>query len=356
MAEVATEAFNSIIDVTNCPKNDDHTTPFIRFNQFKIEDLPESIRTEEVYDYLKYLGQTVVRLTVRKEENRSSYGSGVVYRIDEKYIVLTNDHVVKDADQASNTTIEFFYDGEVSTGIEASRGAELKGGSSVQDRCFFKFTPIPQRIQDLNLFNNVNLMAVLNVTYTDGTKSEYLGFPQVNRKGQFILVNRLEVREERLNDIKSCDIVINDPEGRSHSVVYDGISHAEEKVVFVRVKALPECFIAVKEKMHQALVSDARVERVVVTIAHPHGGPKMITFGKIVTVTEEGFMTKLLHTARTCPGSSGGLVVILSKNGGIPPNRGFAPNGCCHCEGDRMLEFRGIVLETQNLNTSLFNV
>ncbi|KAK6182098.1 hypothetical protein SNE40_009860 [Patella caerulea] len=348
--EVATEAYPSIIDAESCLKNHPHTSGFTLFADFKITDLPTAIRSEETMSYLKYLGQTVVRLTVVKTNGQSIFGSGVVYKAAGKYVILTNDHVVSSDNDVKNCSIDFFYHTQDQQGVETSRGVALCAGSTVQDRCFFFFQPIPKAIQEMNIFDNQGLIAMVTVTYEDMSETKSNGYPTAIGDKYFVMVTRSEMLPNK--DILTCEITIVD-HGQVHPVKFLKIDHVEDKVVCLEVESLPK---SVTDTISQTCKAECSLDRrtfVPVVISHPHGGPKMVTTGKMLAVTEKGLVKNLLHTAQTCPGSSGGLVVTV---GGNPSQHfGYAANICCHCEGEKAGDFNGVPTETGNLNISIFN-
>ncbi|ESP04203.1 hypothetical protein LOTGIDRAFT_171041 [Lottia gigantea] len=346
--EVADEAFPVLSDVINCRKQDTHDD-FKDFVDLDVDDLPVKHRNEQTLKYIQSLGNRVVRLVVEKPAG-AIFGSGVVFRVGAVFIILTNDHVVGCEEDVKNCKIEFFYHDVTRNAVVTSRGQKMLGSSNFQDRCFFTFSPVPPAIEDMAMFDNSELVA--DITYSkDGSSMKCNGY--VNMKDDKWLVMAPlpspDIGEDCFCEVaftqKGCD--------EPQLATFVRILSTEDKGHYIEITDVPEFVKSASLASWVAPWPMGCKEFTPMVIHHPHGVYKKVTVGKMLAVESDSVVDKLYHTAKTCPGSSGGLVITV----GGDSSKYFAYPAyiCIHCQGDRASEFRGVPTETGNVNVSLFN-
>ncbi|ESO96864.1 hypothetical protein LOTGIDRAFT_231686 [Lottia gigantea] len=349
--EVAREAFSDLSTVPACTKNPNHEK-FIKFDEFKVEDLPEDMRREEIYQYIKNIGLRVVRLTVKKDDESTVWGTGVVYKAGIYYGILTNDHVVASQTDVENCTIDFFYHTEGQPLIQ-SKGQALQIGSAIQDKSIFTFSPIPESLERMKLKDNSDSLAQVTLIFDDGSKSTVVGCIAREMSKWFVLVPR-----DNQEQIVAVEVVFFEAKtGRSY--LYEAgselIDVSDPKAVQIEVPDdnVPQFVKDFTFDKFKAPWPKGNGNFTPLVIAHPHGGPKTITMGKLLDFEDRGRIALIHHTAETCPGSSGGLLITLG--GDTSSYCEFCNTVGVHCEGQKVEEYKGMKLDNGNLNVSLFN-
>ncbi|KAK6192302.1 hypothetical protein SNE40_003794 [Patella caerulea] len=345
-AEISTESVPRLDLASTCTKNPNHEG-FVNFDDFNISHLPLPLRREDYFKYIQILGNRVVRLAVQKEDGGCIYGSGFLYKVGPLYVIATNDHVIGSEEDARNCTVDFFFNSPESPNTDSSYGESLLGGSDQQDLSLFTFKPVPKRVEEMNLFDNSGMSPYVSVHHDDLSVTQRRGYVCKTRGKWLVMVSRRDLYVDKL---VSCEINFMRENGcQTYPATFVGISRIEEKMIGLEITDVPDFVPSVGSSA--APWPNGR-DFVPVVIAHPHGGPKQVTVGKTMAVEMEGFVGKIYHTARTCPGSSGGLVITVG--GDASSYVRYTAGPAIHCEGDKADTFRAVPTETGNIGASIF--
>ncbi|XP_050394312.1 uncharacterized protein LOC126812108 [Patella vulgata] len=147
-----------------CDKNPGHVG-FIPFNEFGLEHLPVDARLDHIVQNIRKFGTRVVRLVVRDETGNKVklYGTGHVYKLQGRYIIRTNSHVIRNETDLKNCVIEFNYNSRDRSEVIESRGKHLILTKNT-DAARFTFQPVPQFIQDMDIMDRYLYQPVPCVT------------------------------------------------------------------------------------------------------------------------------------------------------------------------------------------------
>ncbi|ESO91666.1 hypothetical protein LOTGIDRAFT_163394 [Lottia gigantea] len=347
--EIATEAVPDLTLVQTCTKNPNHAR-FFKFNGFRMENIPEQWRRPEILEYIKNIGIRVVRLTVKPPDREARYGSGAVYKGLGFYFVLTNDHVVENQTDVVNCTVDFFYDSEDQSQVVTSKGVQLVACSGLHDKSVFTIDTVPPKIMHITKSDDIAPWVKVFATLEDKSISESYGMLLKKWNEWYVWAT---VEESQRKPVVKCEIEF---QAVKTERVYSTDIDNTDKMVIIKLQesTLPQ--VIKESSLLNTTAPWPRGNRdfIPVVIAHPHGGPKMISVGKLlaVEITDPVKPSFVYHTAETCPGSSGGLLITLG--GDTLPYNGCANTIGMHREGDSQEEFRGIPIENKNLNLSMF--
>ncbi|KAK6192298.1 hypothetical protein SNE40_003790 [Patella caerulea] len=344
-AEISTESLPRLDVAWACTKNPNHDG-FVNFDDFNLSHLPDPLRNEDYLKYIQHLGNRVVRLTVKKQDGCCIYGSGVVFKLGQLYLIATNDHVIGSEEDVRNCTVDFFFNRPDSPNTDVSYGESHLGGSDMHDRSFLTFSPVPKRIEEMNIFDNSEISPYVSAHHDDLTVTHSRGYVCKTRGKWLVMVSRRDINVDRL---VSFEVTFMKENGsQACPATYLGICRREAKLLWLEITDVPD-FVPMVGSWTAPWPKGG--EFVPMVIAHPHGGPKQVTIGKTIAVEMEGFVGKIYHTARTCPGSSGGLVITVG--GDASSYVGYTAGLAIHCEGDQADSFRGVPTKTGNISASI---
>ncbi|ESO90720.1 hypothetical protein LOTGIDRAFT_233741 [Lottia gigantea] len=349
--EIATEAFPMLDDIINCPKNPGHKK-FLPYNEFKMHHLPPRYRSEKLYRYLKNVGDSVVRLTVTCEDGSKRFGSGVVWKYRGVLYIYTNNHVVETDFQAKNTVIDFYYDYKNCPDIQYSKGTSLVYTFSGMDKSMITFDPVPKGFDHFYMPDSGRCRGIIKVN-VDGVEIECRGLTCVHKDKTCVVVrNKPEI--SWTDDLaKQATAYFREFDERDKIyATFSGVFESNEEMTFLEFDEVPDM---IRDEMtkEEHFWESVEGKTYPVVIAHPHGGPKMVTIGrKIELENKEDMGVVLHHSAGTCGGSSGGAVVAI---GGENKVRGLYSYAFLHCQGCKSDKYTSQT-GSDNVNTSSLSI
>ncbi|KAK6190775.1 hypothetical protein SNE40_002566 [Patella caerulea] len=168
--EVATEA--DMEGEANCEKNPGHNG-FIPFQDFSMDHLPLVWQEGRVYEYIRSFGERVVRLVVKCDNGSFRYGSGVVEKWEDKYVIATNNHVIENDSQAKRCLIEFNFNSDDRSDVIVCEGTGLLETSKTLDKTLITFLHIPKKIQEIYMVDESLFIPEVVTMDNDGQTYSY---------------------------------------------------------------------------------------------------------------------------------------------------------------------------------------
>ncbi|XP_055956045.1 uncharacterized protein LOC130012343 [Patella vulgata] len=176
--EVATEA--DVEGGMNCSKNPGHVG-FIPFKDFAIDHLSQVWQEERIFEYIRNVGESVVRLIVTGDEGQRNYGSGLVEKWAGQYVIATNHHVIENEKQAKRCIIEFDFNSEDRSDVIVCEGTGLLETSEELDKTLITFQHVPKKIYDLNLVDETLFIPEVASIDENGQSHKYQALVMPNK-------------------------------------------------------------------------------------------------------------------------------------------------------------------------------
>ncbi|ESO98276.1 hypothetical protein LOTGIDRAFT_159072 [Lottia gigantea] len=195
-----------LLHTVECDKNPGHRG-FIAFKDLKLENLPMEDRHIEIFNEIIKQGKRVVRIIVEKRRNgmtTQKLGTGFVIKLNGRYFMQTNNHVIKSEDEVKNCIVEFGYESPDRSGIFKSRGVKLIWTCPMRDTTCFQFHPEPNNLNELEIIDYSALHPSLAVIYKDNRSSTY--------NTSYISQKSLHITNANLNDPKISMVFLYYPE------------------------------------------------------------------------------------------------------------------------------------------------
>ncbi|KAK6190767.1 hypothetical protein SNE40_002561 [Patella caerulea] len=195
--EVATEA--DVEGEMDCSKNPGHVG-FIPFKDFAIDHLSQIWQEERIFEYIRNIGERVVRLVVKCDDGQCNYGSGLVENWAGQYVIATNHHVIENEKQAKQCLIEFDFNSDDRSDVIVCEGTGLLETSEALDKTLITFQHVPKKIYDLNMVDETLFIPEVASTDENGQTHRYqaLILPnKVNDAGILVMPLTCELNKAR---------------------------------------------------------------------------------------------------------------------------------------------------------------
>ncbi|GFO41621.1 hypothetical protein PoB_006812600 [Plakobranchus ocellatus] len=258
----------------NCKKNPGHKR-FIPVPEFCIDNLPEGYRTQSFFDEVKRFSDFVVRVKVGYTSEKRPKGYSF-HKFKGTHILHTGSGLLFHIDTYEGNSVR----------------PDVSTNEDNKDRPHQKW-------------HIVSLVTACHVVYNSEEAKEttvdfFYNDEDSKKDGR---MKSLQVHEMSKKDIHGdlciLDCVTHD----------DGLIEQLQLILLPHFKANP--FFKTREKLQ------SQEKSLCIVISHPHGRPKQITVGYAES-HELGYSSPpkltFIYKTDTCPGSSGGLVVMYNLN------------------------------------------
>ncbi|ESP03405.1 hypothetical protein LOTGIDRAFT_237712 [Lottia gigantea] len=368
--EISTECARTLYQAETCRKKSQHSD-YIQFCKLTPTDIPEQFQNDRLYKYLVNVGKRVVRVTVHASELDSFYGSGVVTKYRGQTVIAVPRSLVPNDTTASQTEVDFFYDTSDYKGVFKSKGTGLISVPDNPQLTLMTFDPEPEvicksYIPDIDRFK-------VEVTVTDEEDNLRSGEAEVfTEDGQYYVLTNTDLIDTDFQ-AENCQIKFC-IDGALAPSLGTGIFYMDETDTIISFDPVPEVIKRELTKRDPLWQNSEDSDIMPIVISHPHGAPKTVTMGTaftniqkemlersvlkdslkskhaVGTKDESDFIKKkvLVHTADTCPGSSGGIVIAVGDDSKI---RGGYSKAFIHLQGLKS-ELMKLQTDSDNINIS----
>ncbi|ESO98785.1 hypothetical protein LOTGIDRAFT_158731 [Lottia gigantea] len=301
------------LDEFQCDKNPGHSG-FIPFKDLTVEHLPHKDGRREILESIKTWGSYVVRLVVDKVRNGrwvKEVGTGYVVKEGDKYCIQSNNHVVKNDDEVKKCTVEFFYDSNDRSNPISSNIRELSSIEVHIDEDDGKGKVISGVMAK---FREEYVVRISESIFQDKVKKcKLLWDGEVIARGTRLFFQPMKPKEF-FSDMSKIDLELY-------------MQHTSPDIWLFDFHPLPKSVVHIQEMVKNY----KSIADIMYCIGHPHGGIKMVTFGRLLGKSFERFdiqgrriaqpekdckckeVACTKYSCKTCPGSSGSLVFLAQK-------------------------------------------
>ncbi|KAK6188638.1 hypothetical protein SNE40_004778 [Patella caerulea] len=367
--EVATSCERTLYQADACVKVEGHKK-YIPYYKFTAEDVPSEYQNDRLFKYIINVGKRVVRIAVKVTELDIWYGTGVVTKYRGQQVIAVPRSLLTSETMATQTDIDFFYETSDYKGVFKSKGTGLVDFPNNQELILMTFDPAPEvicksYIPDIDRFK-------VEVTVTDEDDNLRTGDAEVfTEEGEYYVMTNPDLIDTDFQ-AENCQIKFC-IDGSLPPSAGTGVFYMDETDTIISFDPVPEVIKRELTKRDALWHNGGDVPVRPFIISHPHGTQKSISIGTafseiqkemvarsdlkdIITpgyvsdMDDSGYIKKniLVHTASTCPGSCGGLVIAVGDDSKI---RGGYSQAFIHLQGHESVLLK-LQTESENINVS----